>query len=142
MRSQRYAIHILADKRKVTLDAWERMCLSLRDKGVDTDDDTVFVHGYGDCYMVDLIYEQAMAVLRTVSSSGMEIVSIATYNGVGEPMDWIYRASEPLTHISINRILEKLRDYNLAIKNGEKDGYPHDDAEDDMTDEDDDEEDE
>ena len=126
MKSQRYAVHILADKKKVTLDVWENLCLSLRDKGVDTEDEEVFVHGYGDCYMTDLICEQAMSVLRAVSSSGVDIVSIATFNGDGEEMDWVFRAPDPPKRIAVGKILDILHDYETSVRNGERDGYPQD----------------
>ena len=126
MRSQRYALHVLADKDRKTLRDWEEYCKVLRCKGVDTEDEEVFSHGFGDCYMTDIIYEQAISVIRATCSAGMEVVEIATDNGVDEPMDWVYRASDKDKRVATGSILEVLEDYNDMILNGTIDGYPHD----------------
>ena len=76
--------------------------------------------------MTNLICEQAMSVLRAVSSSGVDIVSIATFNGDGEEMDWVFRAPDPPKRIAVGKILDILHDYETSVRNGERDGYPQD----------------
>lgn len=127
MRSQRYALHVQADKVKTTLKEWEDYCNMLRCKGVDTEDEVIFSHGFGDCYMTDLIYEQAVSIIRATCSAGVKVTDIATDNGDGEPMDWVFRADEFDRTPTTGAILDTFEDYNTALLEGDIDGYPHDD---------------
>lgn len=141
MRSQRYALHVQADKVKTTLKEWEDYCNMLRCKGVDTEDEDVFSHGFGDCYMTDLIYEQAVSIIRATCSAGVKVTDIATDNGDGEPMDWVFRADEFDRSPTTGTILDTFEEYNTALLEGDIDGYPADDEDEDDCESEDDAED-
>lgn len=120
MMSQRYGVHAIVDKKKTTLDAWEKICEGFKKYGVDIEDDTQFIQGFGDCYITDLIYEQACSVIKCAHESGMVIQDIVSDE---KDPDWIFRREddEKATVGSILSIFEK---YNLAVVQGifENDG--------------------
>ena len=121
--SQRYGIHVTVDKKKTTLEAWENICEGFKKYGVDIEDDNQFIQGFGDCYIIDLIFEQACSLIKYAHESGMTIEDIATDE---RDLEWIFRREDD-EKAPVGQILSVFADFNQTVL----ESSPYDDEEDD-----------
>lgn len=81
MASIRYSIYATAPT-SMTIEQVGRMCSKLRPYGVDTLDSDMFNFSLeGEMTIDNMIYEQAVKIIKILSKSGMTIVEISTMEG-------------------------------------------------------------